>query len=95
MNPHKALIMITYLLALLPSMAIATEPPGQQTPVVSVINMELPVHQQKKLHPELSDPVLGDQAQIAEWAWSPQYADNGLRNLKFANDAAFATKRAA
>jgi hypothetical protein len=36
--------------------------------------MALPIHQRQKLHPELSDPVLGDQAAIVEWAWSPQYA---------------------
>lgn len=41
----------------------------------SAIDMMLPIHQQKKLHPEFSDPVLGDQAQIVEWAWSPQYAE--------------------
>lgn len=28
----------------------------------------------KRLHPEISDPVLGDRAAIVEWAWSPQYA---------------------
>lgn len=77
MNQHKERTMrflfIPCLLALLPSVAVATEP-EKQTPAVSAINMELPIHQQKKLHPELSDPVLGDQAQIVEWAWSPQYA---------------------
>ena len=41
---------------------------------VSVVDQTLPIHQKQKLHPELSDPVLGDQAQIVEWAWSPQYA---------------------
>lgn len=30
--------------------------------------------EKKKLHPELSDPVLGDRAAVVEWAWSPQYA---------------------
>lgn len=30
--------------------------------------------ERKKLFPEIADPVLGDQAAIAEWAWSPQYA---------------------
>ncbi|MFA6971698.1 MAG: hypothetical protein WC208_09895 [Gallionella sp.] len=61
------------LLVLLPSMAVATEY-AQNTQYSSVIDMTLPIHRQKKLHPELSDPVLGDQAQIVEWAWSPQYA---------------------
>ncbi len=46
----------------------------QAEPAPNAINLNLPIHQQKKLHPELSDPVLGDQAQIVEWAWSPQYA---------------------
>lgn len=40
----------------------------------SLVDATLPIHQSRKLHPELSDPVLGDQAQIAEWAWSSQYA---------------------
>lgn len=66
-------IFIPYLLVVLPSMAVATEP-AKQTPTVSAINMALPIHQRPKLHPELSDPVLGDQAAIVEWAWSPQYA---------------------
>lgn len=30
--------------------------------------------EKKKLHPELSDPVLGDRAAVVEWAWSPKYA---------------------
>ncbi len=38
------------------------------------IDRSLPVHQSKKIHPELGDPVLGDNTQIVEWAWSPQYA---------------------
>lgn len=66
-------IFIPYFLVALPSMAVAADP-AKQTPTASVINMALPIHQQKKLHPELSDPVLGDQAAIVEWAWSPQYA---------------------
>lgn len=66
-------IFIPYLLVMLSSIVFATEP-AKQTPAVSAINMALPIHQQKKLHPELSDPVLGDQAAIVEWAWSPQYA---------------------
>ncbi len=33
-----------------------------------------PIHKAKKLHPEFTDPVLGDRAAITEWAWSPQYA---------------------
>ncbi len=66
-------LLMTCLLAMLPSMAVAAEP-AKNTRSLSVIDMTLPIHQQKKLHPELSDPVLGDQAQIVEWAWSPQYA---------------------
>lgn len=77
MSQHKELTMrflfMACLLALLPSMAVATEY-AQNMQSSSVIDMTLPIHQQKKLHPELSDPVLGDQAQIVEWAWSPQYA---------------------
>lgn len=38
------------------------------------INQALPIHQKAKTHPELIDPVLGDQLEIVEWAWSPQYA---------------------
>lgn len=38
------------------------------------INQALPIHQKAKIHPELIDPVLGDQVEIVEWAWSPQYA---------------------
>ena len=38
------------------------------------INQTLPIHQKAKIHPELIDPVLGDQLEIVEWAWSPQYA---------------------
>ena len=64
---------IAILAALLPTLTIATEP-KPPLPAASTINTALPVHQQKKLHPELSDPVLGDQAEIVEWAWSPQYA---------------------
>lgn len=48
---------------------------AKAAPPTSAINLSLPIHQQKKLHPEISDPVLGDQAQIVEWAWSPQYAE--------------------
>ena len=66
-------LMMACLLAMSPSMSVATEPVRAGQPS-SVIDMTLPIHQQKKLHPELSDPVLGDQAQIVEWAWSPQYA---------------------
>lgn len=57
------------LAVVLPLSAIATELPS------SSIDVSLPVHQKPKLHTELSDPVLGDQAQIIEWAWSPQYAE--------------------
>lgn len=61
------------LVSLLPFSGIAAEPiKGIQIP--SAIDLTLPIHQKQKLHPELSDPVLGDQAQIIEWAWSPQYA---------------------
>ena len=61
------------LASLLPLSGIAAEPvKGVQIP--SAIDLTLPIHQKQKLHPELSDPVLGDQAQIVEWAWSPQYA---------------------
>jgi hypothetical protein len=45
-----------------------------KAPNNGIINKALPIHQLKKLNPELSDPVLGDQAQITEWAWSPEYA---------------------
>ncbi|MFZ3019430.1 MAG: hypothetical protein WA056_13345 [Gallionella sp.] len=62
------------LASLLSLSGIAVEPvKGVQTP--SAIDLTLPIHQQPKLHPELLDPVLGDQAQIVEWAWSPQYAE--------------------
>lgn len=55
----------------------------EESDVSSAIDLTLPVHQRKKLHPELSDPVLGDQAQIVEWAWSPQYAERfGLKPQK-------------
>ena len=66
-------LFLVCLLAMLPSMVVATEPAKDAQPS-SVVDMTLPIHRQKKLHPELSDPVLGDQAQIVEWAWSPQYA---------------------
>jgi len=67
------LLFMACLLAMSSTVAVATEP-AKNTQPSSVIDMTLPIHQQKKLHPELSDPVLGDQAQIVEWAWSPQYA---------------------
>lgn len=77
MNQHMwrtmRFLLISYLTALLPSMSVATES-VKRAQSSSVIDTTLPIHQQKKLHPELSDPVLGDQAQIVEWAWSPQYA---------------------
>jgi hypothetical protein len=61
------------LLALLSSNTVMAEPvnnaPGW------TVDLTLPIHQKTKLHPEFSDPVLGDQAQIVEWAWSPQYAE--------------------
>lgn len=61
------------MVSLLPFSGIAAEPvKGVQIP--SAIDLTLPIHQKQKLHPELSDPVLGDQVQIVEWAWSPQYA---------------------
>lgn len=62
------------LASLLPLSGIAAEP-VKVVQIPSAIDLTLPIHQQKKLHPELSDPVLGDQAQIVEWAWSPQYAE--------------------
>ncbi len=66
---HITLIRLMQILAVvLPLSAMATESP------FSAIDVTLPVHQKPKLHPEISDPVLGDQAQIVEWAWSPQYA---------------------
>jgi hypothetical protein len=47
------------------------------------VNQDLPIHKQKKIHPELSDPVLGDRAAIVEWAWSPKYAKKfGLKAQK-------------
>jgi hypothetical protein len=47
------------------------------------VNQNLPIHKQKKIHPELSDPVLGDRAAIVEWAWSPKYAKKfGLKAQK-------------
>jgi hypothetical protein len=65
--------LILVLAALLPLNAVLAEPvnnaPGW------TIDLTLPIHQKPKLHPEISDPVLGDQAQIVEWAWSPQYAE--------------------
>ena len=61
------------LLPLLPLTSSAAEPAKAAAPVAA-INLSLPVHQKKKLHPEISDPVTGDQAHIMEWAWSPQYA---------------------
>lgn len=60
------------LALLLPLKATAASPAADVKS--SVIDLTLPIHQQKKLHPELSDPVLSDQEQIVEWAWSPQYA---------------------
>lgn len=63
--------MLTFIF---PLSGIAAEPvKGVQIP--SAIDLTLPIHQKQKLHLELSDPVLGDQAQIVEWAWSPQYAE--------------------
>jgi len=49
-----------------PAVDVSELPPG--------VNPELPVHRRARLHPELFDPVLGDQAAIVEWAWSPAYA---------------------
>jgi|GEM_PF-1574719 len=69
----RLLIKWLAMAALLPLNAVLAEPannaPGW------TINPTLPIHQKPKLHPEFSDPVLGDQAQIVEWAWSPQYAE--------------------
>lgn len=61
------------LAALLPLSTVIAEP-ANHAPGWTV-DTTLPIHQQPKLHPEISDPVLGDQAQIVEWAWSPQYAE--------------------
>lgn len=53
---------------------------GKSAQPSSAIDFSLPIHQRPKLNPEFADPVLGDQAQIAEWAWSPQYAERfGLK----------------
>jgi len=49
--------------------------PKQKMPPGWTIDPTLPIHQKAKLHSEISDPVLGDQAHIVEWAWSPQYAE--------------------
>lgn len=46
-------------------------PPAKLDPVAAENGPKAP---SKKLHPELSDPVLGDRAALVEWAWSPQYA---------------------
>ncbi len=43
-------------------------------PLLPGVNPDLPVQRQKKRHPEISDPVLGERAAVVEWAWSPQYA---------------------
>lgn len=67
-------IQLLLLGVLLPLGAFAAEA-EQVDPLFRAIDFTLPIHQQKKLHPELFDPVLGDQAQIVEWAWSPQYAE--------------------
>lgn len=61
------------LVSLLPFSGIAAEP-IKDVQIPLAIDLTLPIHQKQKLYPELSDPVLGDQAQIVEWAWSPQYA---------------------
>ena len=42
--------------------------------LVLVFSFNATAAEKKKLHPELSDPVLGDRAAVVEWAWSPQYA---------------------
>lgn len=73
---RKLNLMLSSLVALV---AWAAEARENVSPASATI-LSLPIHQQKKLHPELSDPVLGDQAQIVEWAWSPQYAERfGLK----------------
>jgi hypothetical protein len=61
------------LLALFPLNTVIAEP-ANNAPGWAV-DLTLPIHQKPKLHPEFSDPVLGDQAQIVEWAWSPRYAE--------------------
>ncbi len=61
------------LLFLMPQLAVAAEP-EEQPPTASSTNTTMPDHEYKKLHPEFSDPVLGDRAAVIEWSWSPQYA---------------------
>jgi hypothetical protein len=76
MRPAQSMPIKRFILLLalfLPFGGMASES-AKDKPPSSAIDLTLPIHQQKKLHPELSDPVLGDQAQIVEWAWSPQYA---------------------
>ena len=68
------LVAITVVLASLPPRAgLAAEPIKASSPG-GAHDLTLPIHQKPKLHSALSDPVLGDQAQIVEWSWSPQYA---------------------
>ena len=70
----EILVATTVVLALLPPRAgLAAEPIKASSPG-GTVDLTLPIHQKPKLHSELSDPVLGDQAQIVEWSWSPQYA---------------------
>jgi len=79
------IIFIPYLFILFPAISMAE--------VTSNINnlsvTTAPKSKQiKKLHSELSDPVLQDRASVVEWAWSPQYANqfklekqkNGLKD---------------
>lgn len=70
MTKQKRFQICTLALAvLLPSTwspAIAKDAPGAPPQAAAA--------QLRKLHPEISDPVLGDRAALVEWAWSPQYA---------------------
>ena len=68
------LVAITVVLALLPPRAGLAAEPIKASSQGGALDLTLPIHQKPKLHSELSDPVLGDQAQIVEWSWSPQYA---------------------
>ncbi len=53
---------------------LAPVAPSRAEPLLPGVNPDLPVQRQKKRHPEISDPVLGERAAVVEWAWSPQYA---------------------
>lgn len=74
MNAKTLMTLLVLLPALLLPLDGITAESFKETKPLPAIDPTLPIHQKKKLHPELSDPVLGDQAAIVEWAWSPQYA---------------------